>query len=229
MLQQFLRKFGQRYTELWKLFSGRELRTSSAIIQNQQYLISTPSAPEAFLDAVQGPVTTWPVTLSIADSCNATAPTCCGGKCTDTSTDVVNCGSCSSLGIVNGTTSILLQTLSTVEVARQSVLESSQRVAWGLATTSLPISITAEHVLLTANCGACAFKCTAPQSNCCLGTCSDPSSDPRHCGGCPGSACQAVENCCSGLCVNLASDPSNCGQLPYDGPNLLSRSLRESQ
>lgn len=68
MLQQFLRKFGQRYTELWKLLSGRELRTSSAILQNQQYLISTPSAPEAFLDAVQGPVTTWPVTLSIADS-----------------------------------------------------------------------------------------------------------------------------------------------------------------
>ncbi|KAF3401585.1 hypothetical protein F1880_010031 [Penicillium rolfsii] len=65
-------------------------------------------ALDKFLDAAQEPVsillpTSSTVEHSNNEQCNAANPTCCGGKCTDLSSDISNCGACSGVSLGNGT------------------------------------------------------------------------------------------------------------------------------
>jgi hypothetical protein len=73
-------------------------------------------------------------------------PKCCSGECTDVATDVINCGSCTTK--VSNLRHLPKEKLILLTNILLSALETNQRVAWGFATISLPISIIVEHALL---------------------------------------------------------------------------------
>lgn len=147
----------------------------------------------------------------------------CGGSCTDTASDHVNCGTCG-------------HECSAVEtcVSGECVLECP----YGETPCSGRCVDTGSDF---SNCGACDHACDAGQvcnegactTGCnpglvnCSGSCVDLSSNRSHCGGCD-QPCEVDQGCISGMCQSGCGNrvcsradgespctcPSDCGSCP---------------
>jgi hypothetical protein len=151
-------------------------------------------------------------------SCAGCSGTVCGGACTDTKTDLANCGAC---GNACG--------------AGQSC--TGGVCAGAICTGTMCCSGCTDTRTDLANCGACGNACGVGQSctagvctgaickgTLCGGACTDTGSDLANCGAC-GNACGAGQSCtagvcagpicaltmCQGACVDPRSDFNNCG------------------
>jgi O-glycosyl hydrolase len=138
------------------------------------------------------------------------AGTMCGGVCTDTQTDALNCGGCGN---------VVCHTEICVGGARAC---PSGRTACGTPFSCLGCKDLSEDPM---NCGACGNACASGQF-CSAGTCvascpagtttcgascvTDTQTDVANCGAC-GVACNPGNVCVAGSCVRMSSGAPDAG------------------
>jgi hypothetical protein len=141
-------------------------------------------------------------------SCLNACPTgwaCCGGTCTDTSSDNYNCGGCGN----------------------SCNTKAGQTCQNG--TCACPDTQTSLDT--PSDCGTCGKKCTGKTPDCCNYNCVNVDNNNNNCGSC-GNTCTFPETCqfgacvclhpyskCRGKCVNAQTDPNNCGPFCTKCPN----------
>jgi hypothetical protein len=156
-----------------------------------------------------------------ATCCPATAPDCCGGRCTNVLGDSSNCGQCGMAcaageSCLNGQCTgdcPFCASLCPLPHPRCGPLccpvGADCQIDEGphglIYSCSCPAdqcgNVCVDLQTDASNCGACGVTCSARES-CVNGRCTCTSSAAT----CPGGG-----SCCSGLCVNLQVDVGNCG------------------
>lgn len=155
-----------------------------------------------------------------------TSGKCCGGNCTDLTSDQNNCGGC---GVVCPGVTHCINGVCSCPFGSSPCYNPTTGVGYCANLTSDSNNCGGCGVVCGAGTvclnGACVLNCTAPKGTLCNGGCVDVSTDPLNCGAC-GVICDKVSSCfngtcqpqcppqtvdCAGACVNLAGDPNNCG------------------
>ncbi|MHB8419212.1 MAG: hypothetical protein ACYDCL_14140 [Myxococcales bacterium] len=147
--------------------------------------------------------------------------TLCGGLCTNTNTDPLNCGNCNNPCPSGQSCNGAGLCVETCAAGFTPCGGSSGGVDGGPPYCA---DIASDN----ANCGACGTTCGGGTS-CCpgpggAGSCVNFATDPANCGGCGGGCSGATPYCIDGLCSTQPSscevvggirwcyDPNNCGQ-----------------
>src|SRR5262245_4993280 len=126
-------------------------------------------------------------------SCANCSGKCCLNKCTDTNTDVHNCGAC-GMPCAAGFTCIggICQCAG---AGGQGAVKCQKDEA---CCSGKCVAIMSDAT----NCGSCGKDCTAASETCHMGQCG--------CGS-AGSHCKPEETCCGASCPNLQIEVTDCG------------------
>ncbi len=138
---------------------------------------------------------------ALSNACGGNGTTCsanestCGGACTDTSHDTLNCGSCGNA------------------CAAGQICSQGACVPTCAAGTTTCSGVCVDTQIDPQNCGSCGSACKAgmvcSKGSCatscgggttlCGSKCADTNVDPGNCGGC-GKVCAAAQTCAGGMC-----------------------------
>jgi hypothetical protein len=114
---------------------------------------------------------------------------CCNGICTDTNTDINNCGQCSNACLPGPAPDCVM-----------GMCGCSGNSGSACAASDTCCSNGCKNLLTDQfNCGECGKKCSGNQA-CNNGACS-----------CGGATCNANQICCTNVCVDKNTDNNNCG------------------
>ncbi len=182
-------------------------------LHNCQLTYPSPGQYTQYLDCIYG-----------CESINGSSSSCwmvrnCNGRCVNTSSDTLNCGTCG-------------HTCPAFGICTSGFCHCTL----GRALCKLGGSeICADLNIDAHNCGRCGLICRT--GHCCGGRCVNVGTDPNNCASCGhvcppgpsnshptctkgncGFACNSGFTLCNGACVDLNSNPSNCGSCGHVCP-----------